>query len=1231
MDDERIRIEQSIAALDSQRAVLGEEVVDASIAALQAQIRKLDRASARERDRRKQVTVLFADVSGFTAMSEGRDAEEIRTTINALWQRLDAILLQRGGHIDKHMGDSVMALWGAGVAREDDPVRALRAALAMQAEVAAFNEQHDLPEPLQIRVGVNTGPVMLGEVGTQGEYTAIGDTVNTASRLEQAAPVGAVLVSHNTYRHVVGLFDVQDHPPITVKGKAEPVQVYTVLRARPRPYRLITRGVEGVETRMVGRQLELAGLQNSLQQLADSGTSEIITIVGEAGVGKSRLSFEFETWIGQLEGSVNLFKGRASLETFALPHALLRDMFASRFGIQDSDSSRQVTEKLEDGFGSVLGGGSHGQMQAHFIGRLMAFDVGESEHLQTILEDPQQLRDRALSYLITYFQHIADVHPTLILIEDVHWADDSSLGAIRQLTSALAEKPVLFVFLARPSFFERQPQWMENRPQARKMELLPLSKKDSRTLVEEILRNLKEVPVALRELVVSGAEGNPFYLEELIKMLIEEGVVVKDAPYWRVEPTRLAEARVPPTLTGILQARLDSLPALERAVLQRASVVGRTFWESAVVQVGSASQNALQPDVVREALSNLQNRELIFERSTSAFANTPEYFFKHVILREVTYETVLIRDRRVYHREAARWLIENGQDRVNEYAALIGEHYDRASDQEKAIQYFRRAGDQAARAFANKEAVAHYTRALDLLPEDALERRFALLKAREGVYDLLGAREAQHRDIVGLQQMADSREGPRKQEWLAEVALRRANYAEATGDYPGAIEAARTAIEIGGSRADVETEAMGYLHWGRALWRQGSYTAAAPNLENALALARTAGIAQVEADSLRSLGIVSWYLGDYEGAREHYRRALSIYHEIGDRLGESASLNNLGIVCRIQGDYEGAKGYYEQALQIKREIGDRLGEGNTLNNLGGLAENEGDYANARGYLQGALQIFQRIGDRQGVCGALSNLGIVCLYEGDYGEVRSYFREALRISRAIGDPYGEGRALLNLGLACVHLGDYQVAREHLEGALRSCRETGDRGAEGQALAYLSLLAHRLGEDDLAREYSQQALLFPEDTGDLHLKGYALTTLGHALSGLGNLSEAANSYRQSLAIRRESGRLNLVMETLSGLARVALAQNDVQKALTCVEEILQHLDRHTLNGAEEPMRVYLTCIKVLKKAGDGRAEDLLDRASQVLQSQAERLPDDEIRGMFLNNVNAHREILAMAEGE
>jgi ABC-type oligopeptide transport system substrate-binding subunit/class 3 adenylate cyclase len=743
---EREQLEQAIAQLETQRATLGDGVVDVSITALREKLAALERTP----EQRKQATILFADLSGYTAMSETMDAEEVSEVMNALWQRIDAAIVEHGGRIDKHTGDGVMAVWGVQEVREDDPEQAIRAALAMQAALTEFKVSHNI----NMRIGLSTGLVLLGTVDTTGEFSIFGDTVNLASRLEEIAPTGGVLISHDTYRHVRGVFDVLEQEPILLKGKTRPVQTYVVQRAKPRAFRLPTRGVAGVETRMVGRDAELLMLQNMFRDAIEDAEAQVVTVVGDAGVGKSRLLYEFEKWIELQPEQVWRFEARATPETEARPYGLIRRMFANRFEILGSDSAAEVRHKFRAGMAVALNSD-----QAALVGQLLGLDFSASPAVQTRLGS-ESFGEMATTHLANYLQTIAS-NPTVILLEDIHWADDSSLDLLDHLVGAVPTVRLLVICLARPPLFERRPSWGEGREAHTQINLKPLSRRASRALVGEILQKAEGIPHELRDLIVEGAEGNPFYVEELVKMLIEDGVIVPGHDHWQVELQQLARVHVPPTLTGVLQARLDSLPPKEKMLLQRAAVVGRLFWDTAVAELKAKEGSGLGKEEIGSLLEAVRDRELVFRREHSAFAGAEEYIFKHTSLRDVTYETVLLNLRRVYHGQVARWLEVAAGKRIGEYLGLIAGHYELAGEGEKAVEYLLRAGDQARLAYACQEASGYYHRALPLLEEQGKLDQMARTLMKLGLtydlsFDFQGSRQAYERGFTLWQRAGDA-------------------------------------------------------------------------------------------------------------------------------------------------------------------------------------------------------------------------------------------------------------------------------------------------------------------------------------------------------------------------------------------------------------------------------------------------------------------------------------------
>jgi class 3 adenylate cyclase/tetratricopeptide (TPR) repeat protein len=723
-------IKHTISTLEARRSELGDALVDTSLQSLQKQLVVLESQPVSTAQQRKLATILYADVVGSTNLSQHLEPDEVLEIMDRALTDLAEPVEAHGGHVTRFQGDGFKAVFGLPVAHENDPEQAVRAGLQIlevAQEVAQdWQEQLGIPN-FQVRVGINTGMVAAGGE-TEAEDTVMGRAVNLAARLESAAPPGGLLISHHTYRHVRGIFNAEAHEPLQAKGFEEPVAVYLVRSAKPRALHVLTRGVEGVETRMVGRETELKYLQDALLTAIEESEGQLVTVVGEAGVGKSRLIYEFQNWCELLPQAIRLYQGQAKLETQHIPYSLLRDLFAYRFQIQDSDPLEALRRKFEQGIMPAFE--SHpipldqdefpDQAQVHLLGQLLGFDFSHSPHLKGFLQDSQALHNRGLIALETYFKALCRQGVVVILLEDIHWTDESSLDAIRRLARLTPDLPLLIVCLAREQLFEQRPYWGEGEPYHRKISLEPLSKRESRKLVSEILQFVDQVPLELRELLVSGAEGNPFYLEELVKMLIEQGVILTGEfdslgiERWHVATDKLAQVELPTTLAGVLQARLDSLAVAEKRILQQAAVVGRTFWDQLLAHLYSHDNGIQDGRELADVFQVLRGKELIFRHEESAISGAVEYTFKHDLLREVVYETVLVKERKRYHGLVADWLQENSGERLGENYGLIGEHLERAGRVKRAIQSYKQAGEHALNTYANQEAESYYRRALAL-------------------------------------------------------------------------------------------------------------------------------------------------------------------------------------------------------------------------------------------------------------------------------------------------------------------------------------------------------------------------------------------------------------------------------------------------------------------------------------------------------------------------------------
>jgi class 3 adenylate cyclase/tetratricopeptide (TPR) repeat protein len=712
---------------------------------------------------RRLVTILFADIAGSTAMAEKLDPEDVLEIVNGAYEPLIAPVYRHEGTVAELRGDGILAFFGAPIGHEDDPARAVRAALDIQAGIRAYAERLAAERGIEgfaARVGINTGLVVVGEVGSdlRVAYAAVGDTINMAARMEQHAPPGGVLVSGATFHHIRDDFVAVEQPPLFVKGHADPVSTWVIEGPRVVASGARTRRVDGIETRLVGRDAELRHLQAACDAALDGQGGGIVVVTGDPGVGKSRLVGELVRSTGGRESRADAWTARASAVTTLAPYDLLRDLWTRRCGVLDSDSAAVARERFERDIVEVFAGDPSGTMRAHVMGQLLGFDFHGSPYLRGPLGDPRQLRDRALVYLADYLRAASAARPLLIVLEDLHWADDSSLDALPGLADSLMDRPVFFVATARPALDERRPGWVAATPGVKRVVLQPLDAASGEELVLEILRRADSVPDALRDLVTGRSEGNPFFAEELVRMLLEDGIIERrEGGYgaWHVRADRLVDVHVPQSLTGVLQARLDRLEPEERATLQRASVVGRRFWDRAVTHLATTGDGAvdgaidptLNPVSTATTLATLEHRELAFERTPSTFAACREYVFKHALVRDVAYESLLRRQRRAYHGAVADWLIVAGGDRADEIAAQIGSHLELAGRATEAAAQLARAAARAAAAFANEEAIDLYRRALRLvgeLPPGTRDRALSasLAEALGNVLHLLRRHEA---------------------------------------------------------------------------------------------------------------------------------------------------------------------------------------------------------------------------------------------------------------------------------------------------------------------------------------------------------------------------------------------------------------------------------------------------------------------------------------------------------
>ena len=689
------------------------------------------------RQERKTLTVLFADLVGFTSRSEQMDPEDVRALLGPYWERLREELERFGGTVEKFIGDAVVALFGAPVAHEDDPERAVRAALAILDWVAEESE-------LRVRIGINTGEalVSLGSRLAEGEGMASGDVVNTAARLQSAAPVDGILVGEQTYRATKRAIEYREHEPVQAKGKANPVPVWEAVQARARFGVDLTR--DSVAP-LVGRKQELDLLVAALERAAGERLPQLATLVGVPGIGKSRLLGELFAEIDRGDRLVRWRQGRSLPYGEGVSYWALGEMVKAEASILETDSTEDTAQKLEAALAAVLTESSESAWLASHLRPLVGLGADEASG---------DRRGEAFAAWRRFFEALGEERPLVLVFEDLHWADDGLLDFVDQLVDWLTDVPVLVVATARPELLTRRPSWGGGKANATTISLAPLSDEETAQLVHSLLKR-SVLPADVQTALLERAGGNPLYAEEFVRMVAERGQ---------------EELELPGSVQGIIAARLDALDSEDKELIQNAAVMGKVFWSGSLAVIGDLDR--LQ---VEERMHALERRELVRRARRSSVAGESEYAFRHVLVRDVAYGSIPRAERAERHRRAAEWIESLG--RPDDQADLLAHHYLSALElaraagvdpgvlTESAVSALLRAGERAAGLNAFASAARFFEVALELgVPE--VERPHVLFRLGVALHRSVGERR-----IERLEEARDALLAAGDQETAAEACV----------------------------------------------------------------------------------------------------------------------------------------------------------------------------------------------------------------------------------------------------------------------------------------------------------------------------------------------------------------------------------------------------------------------------------------------------------------------------
>ena len=1034
-------LQQVIAGLERQRGILGDAAVDAAIAALQQHAPSGTAAApaspvgpapaGASAQRLRQVSILFADIADSTAMLARVGAEDTMAVMGRALEDFAAAVLEGGGEVLRFTGDGLKAAFGTRGLREDDAERAVRTGLRIlqqaQDHAAQVARDHGVTG-FGVRVGIHTGPVLLGG-GMEAERSAMGHAVHLAARLEQSAPVGRLRVSDTTWALVRGLFRAERQAPLLVKGHDEPLQTWLVEAAEGSPEAQVQRGLEGVDAPMLGRDGELARLLALHGQARTHGRLQAAWVLGEAGVGKTRLRMELLAALQRHEGHLGLLQSRAHPSTPLQPYGLLRQLVARWVGLGDDVPAAQARERLMQGLSPWLG--AEAAQAVPRVGALIGLDFAAAPSVQAL--SAAALQARAFEALRQALhararEAAAQGHGALwLVLDDLHWADEASLAFIRQLL-APADVPLVLLLLARPELRERQalPAPADGLvPEV--LELAALAPASARQLLQALLASLPARPSELDELLLARAQGNPFYLEALVRMLVDDGAIDTSGQPWVLRPERLATLRVPPTLVGVLQTRLDALPAHELLALQQASIVGPVFWTEALREL---DPNA--PD----ALPGLRARTLVGPRESSAFSQTDEHGFVHQLLHDTTYATVLKPQRRDGHARAAAWLAHRVGDRAGEFLAVTAEHYERAGDSENALAYWQRAQTDAVRRFANAQALRFNERALAQPALTDPGWRHHLMSSRYTVLDRLGQAAAAAEAREALAAWAETcDDDAQRADVLAADMLR--------ADHEGRPEEARA---LAGRVVELAARAPRRFAWSAAALAHGELAwLALQQREHAEVMRQVA----LGLEPARQAALQPGRYGGYDGYELQLRQiavsALIDQEQLAAALKEIESMRATVEAQNL--------GYDDFSLCLRKSL--------LLQRLGRLDEAEQVAASL-------LPLAERLGVERLVPAAHDSLAGLLRWQGAWDRLAETLDAMAAVAVRSDDGFWLPVLQEHQGALALARGDVAVARRHWEEAVQRLQQQGQAVRGGSLRAELAQLELAQGRPEAARD-------------------------------------------------------------------------------------------------------------------------------------------------------------------
>jgi len=1012
---------------------------------------------------RKQVTVMFCDMEGFTSLAERLGIEDTYGIMDEVYELLIHKVHDYEGTVNEMTGDGIMALFGAPIALEDAPQRAVRSAMAIHREMSRFSDRMTQERegmlPLKMRVGIHTGPVVVGTLGNdlRVEFKAVGDTVNLASRVEGLAVPGATYVTEETFKLTEGLFRFEALGQKHVKGKEEPVNVYRAIAASTMRTRFDVSAERGL-TPFAGRERELELLLDGLER-SKAGRGQAFSITAEAGVGKSRLLYEFRKAVASED--VTFLEGRCLSYSRAVAYHPVIDILKANFDIHEGDGDFEIREKIKRGL--KISGADEASTLPFLLELLAVKDSG----IDQIPMSPEVKKNRIIEALKRIVLKRSEIRPLIMAYEDLHWIDKSSEDQLKHLLESIPGARVLLIFTYRPEFVHT---WGTKSYHSQVM-LNRLSNRESLMMVSHLL-GTEELDKDLEEFILEKTEGIPFFIEELIKSLKDLKIITRENNRYRITKD-IKEVAIPATIQDVIMARVDSLPEEMKGLLQTASAVGRESSYDLIKRLtGLAEQELLSQ------LSVLKDSELLYERGIYPQST---YIFKHALTQEVTYNSLLLKRRKQIHEGIGRAMEAQYPDRLEEHYELLAYHYGHSANADKAVKYLDLANQKAAKLNAMEEAKAYFDEAMELLDalpetEENRQRRISLL-ANQGIVFFLLFKSPEYYDL--LTRYEPMARGIGNPELLGAFCGRLGHCHHLFGHYDQAIQTLTKAAELCQEAGNAEDAGHAYVFWEWSHLDRGDYERVLALKEDVLRMMDQQFNLRWHTYALCAASRAYACLGRWDEAVEEGKKALSVAEEFSDNSLISFVVWNLSIAYTWKGDLARAVECGELAVQKAPTPGDKAWAQRAL---GWAWCRSGETTRGIELLTTVLPIFRAGRFIPSEIPLTCFLGEGYWLAGEDDKARQTLEKGLEMAERYGIRYELGFAHRLLGEIALETNLAQAA-PHFEKSIAVFREIKAENELALAYAGHGRLHKKQGQVAQAREYLTKALEIFERLGTL----------------------------------------------------------------------------------------------------------------------------------------------------